>query len=253
MLTLVWLCLFATLAGFIDSIGGGGGLVQLPALLVLRSDLPPATLLGTNKLAAIAGTSTAAVAYNRRIRVDWHLVWPAMIAAFIFAVAGARIANLISPAVFRPLVLVLLIGVAIYTFTRKQFGAIARKTPASIRPIPYMIAIGAAIGFYDGFFGPGTGSFLMFLFVGVLGFDFLHASAMAKIVNVTTNFSALLYFAAAGQVVYSIALPMAACNILGGVIGARMAIQRGSGFVRAVFLIVVIGVILRYAYEVLRP
>ncbi|MBA3469681.1 MAG: TSUP family transporter [Herpetosiphonaceae bacterium] len=253
-LTLVWLCLFAALAGFIDSIGGGGGLVQLPALLVLRSDIAeaaPAQLFGTNKLAAVTGTAAAAVAYNRRVQIDWRLVWPAMITAASFSMLGARAAVLLAPALLRPLVLVLLIAVAIYTFRRKTFGTSARETRASARPTPYVLAIGAAIGFYDGFFGPGTGSFLIFLFVGVLGLDFLHASVSAKIINVTTNLGALVYFVWAGQLIYSIAIPMGICNLLGGVLGSRIAIRRGSGFVRAVFLIVVVGVIVRYAYEVI--
>jgi uncharacterized membrane protein YfcA len=253
MLTLVWLCLFATLAGFIDSIGGGGGLVQLPALLILRSDIAeiaPTLLFGTNKLASVTGTSAAALAYNRRVNINWRLVWPAMITAALFSILGARVANLIAPAALRPLVLVLLIGVAIYTFRRKTFGTAAHVTRASARPTPYVLVIGAAMGFYDGFFGPGTGSFLMFLFVGVLGLDFLHASASAKVINVTTNLAALAYFAWAGQLIYSIAIPMAMCNVMGGVLGSRMAIRRGSGFVRVVFLLVVVGVIIRYAYEV---
>ena len=249
-MTLIWLCLFATLAGFIDSIGGGSGLVQLPALLVLQSDLPPAMILATNKLAAVPGTTAAAITFNRRVRINWALVWPAMIAAALCSALGAGVARLIAPAVFRPLVLVLLVTVAIYTFRRKTFGTTARVTRAAARPTPYVVAIGATIGFYDGFFGPGTGSFLMFLFVGVLGLDFLHASASAKIINVTTNVAALLYFAAVGQIVYSIAIPMGICNVLGGLVGARLAIQRGSGFVRVVFLVVVVGVIVRYAYEI---
>ncbi|HYF63870.1 MAG TPA: TSUP family transporter [Herpetosiphonaceae bacterium] len=252
-MTLVWLCLFAALAGFIDSVGGGGGLVQLPALFVLRGDVAqtaPALLLGTNKMASVTGTTAAAVTYNRRVAIDWRLVWPAMITAAIFSALGARAATLVSPAVFRPLVLALLIGVAIYTFRRKTFGTEARITPASARPLPYVLAIGAGIGFYDGFFGPGTGSFLIFLFVGVLGLDFLHASASAKIINVTTNIAALIYFAWSSNILYAVALPMSVCNILGGLLGARMAIRHGSRFVRAVFLVVVIGVIARYAYEI---
>ena len=233
------------------SISGGGGLIQLPALLILRSDLPTVTLLGSNKLAAVTGTTAAAVAYNRRVRVPRWLIAAGVPSAAAFALIGARVATVIDEAVFKPLVLVLLIAVALYTFTRKHFGAEARVTRAAARPAPYVALICAAMGFYDGVFGPGTGSLLMFLFVGVLGLDFLNAAAATKIINVTTNLFALISFMAAGHVFYQIAIPMGLCNIAGGIVGSRLAIKRGSAFVRVVFLAVVVGVIARYAYEIL--
>ena len=251
-MTLLILCGFALLAGFIDAVAGGGGLIQLPPLLITQKDIAPAFILGTNKFAAVTGTATAAVNYNRRVKVNWRIVGPGMISAAICSWLGARAVSLIRPELFRPIMLVLIIAMAIYTFKRKDFGSAARQTKASLTPIPYVLVFCGLIGFYDGIFGPGTGSLLMFAFVGILGFDFLQASATTKIINVTTNVAALVQFLSVGQIIWYLAVPMAVCNIVGGIIGSRMAMAKGSQFVRVIFLVVVVGVILRYGYDIVR-
>ncbi|XSG73201.1 sulfite exporter TauE/SafE family protein [Herpetosiphon llansteffanensis] len=251
-MSLFILCAFALLAGFIDAVAGGGGLIQLPPLLILQKDVAPAFVLGTNKFAAVTGTATAAVNYNRRVRVNWRIIGPGMLSAALCSWLGARAVSLIRPELFRPIMLLLIIAMAIYTFKRKDFGSAARETKASAQPIPYVLGFCGLIGFYDGIFGPGTGSLLMFAFVGILGFDFLQASASTKIINVTTNVAALVQFLSAGQIIWHLALPMAVCNIVGGIIGSRMALAKGSQFVRVIFLVVVVGVILRYGYDIMQ-
>jgi uncharacterized membrane protein YfcA len=251
-LDLLFLGLFAFIAGFVDSIVGGGGLIQLPALFIflpqqLATSMP--TVFGTNKLAAVCGTGTAAVQFARRVTIPWFSVLPAAIAAFIFSAAGARVVQLVNSAFLKPLVLVLLIVVAIYTYFHREFGRLhAPKFVASHERFLAILA-GAIIGFYDGFFGPGTGSFLIFIFICFFGFDFLTASASAKVINVATNIAAIGMFASRGHVLYEIALVMGACNILGAIVGTRLAILKGNAFIRWIFLVIVLAMIARFAYE----
>jgi uncharacterized protein len=246
---IVFLCFFAFLAGFIDSIVGGGGLIQTPAMLVFLPQVPIPTLFGTGKVSGIAGTSSALLQYGRSVKINWQSILPAAAAAFIFSFIGARAVSHIPADALRPVVLVLLVSVAVYTFIKKDLGSLHAPKLTPAREKLYAILLGIAIGFYDGFFGPGTGSFLIFAFVGVFGFSFLAASASAKLVNVATNLSALAYFAYTGQILFHIGLPMAFCNILGSQVGARLAIAKGSGFVRIFFLIIVSAIIFKFAYD----
>ena len=242
----------AFFAGLVDAVVGGGGLVQIPLLFSALPNTAPAVIYGTNKLASVVGTSSAAWQYARRIDIDWRLAWPAIVAAFIASWLGARSVALLPPDALRPLVLLLLIAVAIYTFAKKDFGSLQRETgltTSSQRRIA--IGAGALIGFYDGFFGPGTGSFLIFAFIRFLGMDFLRASAMAKLVNVATNLAAILFFAAHGSVLWLAAGLMAAANLSGAVVGSRLALKHGSGFVRKVFLFVVCVLILKLASDLI--
>ena len=243
---------FAFLAGFIDAIAGGGGLVQVPALFILMPGVPPATLLGTNKFASIWGTASAAWQYSRQMPVEWRTTLPAAAAAIVFGFLGARTVAHVPGDFLRPLVLVMLLGVLAYTVWRKDLGNLHSPRLAGHRLTVMALVTGAAIGFYDGFFGPGTGSFLVFAFVGLFGFSFLAASASAKIINVVTNGAALTYFIAADHVLYKVALPMAVFNVAGSLIGARLALKLGSGFVRGVFVVVVVALIARYAWDMLR-
>lgn len=238
-------------AGFFDAIVGGGGLIQLPALLVLLPGVPVSTLLGTNKLASLAGTSVAATQYARRVRLDWPAVGPAALTAFVFSALGARAASLVRPETLRPVILVLLVCVAAYVARRKDFGADARAGRAHPARGWHGVGVGAGLGFYDGLFGPGTGSFLVFTFIGLFGLNFLSASASAKIVNAATNLSATLYFAWTGHILYPVALLMASCNVLGSLLGTRLAVLKGSGFVRALFLAVMAALILKFGWDVL--
>jgi uncharacterized protein len=246
---IVWLCFFAFLAGFIDSIVGGGGLIQTPAMLVFLPQVPIPVIFGTGKVSGIAGTTSALLQYGRSVKINWASILPAAGAAFIFSFIGARAVSHIPAEALRPVVLVLLVCVAIYTFIKKDLGALHAPKLSPAKEKLYAILLGVAIGFYDGFFGPGTGSFLIFAFVGIFGFSFLAASASAKLVNVATNLSALAYFGYTGQILYHIGLPMAVCNILGSQVGARLAIAQGSGFVRVFFLVIVSAIIFKFAYD----
>ncbi len=249
METLLALCGFAFLAGFIDSVVGGGGLIQLPAMLILLPPATPlATVFGTNKMASFFGTTAAAWNYSRHVRIDWRSVGTATVGALVFAALGARAVSLLNPALLRPVVLGLLVLVAIYTFIRKDFGSLHAPRLSPSQRLWIGAGVGSAIGFYDGFFGPGTGSFLIFIFVGIFGFDFLAASAAAKVINSASNFSALASFTLTGHVLYALAVPMAACNILGSLTGTRLAMLRGSQFVRWFFLAVVTAIICKLMY-----
>ena len=250
MVEIILLCLFSFLAGLIDSIAGGGGLIQLPALFIVLPSLPVALLLGTNKLSSIAGTSIASFQYARHVDINMKATLPATVAALIFSFLGAKTVTLLNPGTMRPVILFLLVAIAIYTFMRKDFGALHVPKLGHGGQIVFSIITGGAIGFYDGFFGPGTGSFLIFIFISIFGFNFLSASASSKIINFATNLSAVIYFASTNNILYKIALPMAACNILGSIVGTRLAILKGSRFVRIFFLIVVSGLIIKLGWDI---
>lgn len=239
----------AFLAGMIDAVVGGGGLIQLPALFAALPSTAPATLLGTSKLAGVWGTGAAAFSFARRVRIEWSTAVPAAVAAFILAFLGAYTVTQIPPDFVRKLLPFILVAVAAYTFMRKDFGSVHKPLHNGVREKAIAVAIGGSIGFYDGFFGPGTGSFLVFLFIRFFGFDFLGASAVAKIVNVACNFAALLWFGYSGHLLWQLGLLMAVCNVVGSVVGSNLAIKRGSGFVRVVFLYVVSALILKTGYD----
>lgn len=249
MLTIALLCAFSLLAGFVDSVVGGGGLIQIPALLIMLPGTPIPTLWGTNKLASLAGTSFAGYRYSRHVNIDWRVTAPAAATAFVFSFLGSRAVTLLNPDLLRPIVFVLLIVVAIYVFVVKDLGLIHRPKHGGRKAVSIGVATGVALGFYDGFFGPGTGSFLIFAFVGIFGFDFLSASASAKIINLATNLASVLYFGATNHILYQVALPMAGCNIVGSLIGTRLAILKGSRFVRIFFLVVVAALIVKLAQQ----
>ena len=248
-LDLVCLLVAALFAGFVDAVAGGGGLIQVPTLLVTLPAEPPATVFGTNKLASIFGTGNAALRYARRISLPWRIALPAAVAAFVFSFGGAAAVSWLPKEVVRPLVLVLLLVAMVHTVSRPDFGVIAgpRLTPRVERI--YALLVGALLGFYDGFFGPGTGSFLIFALVHFFRLDFLHASSAAKVVNFATNAAALAYFAPSGHVLWAVGLAMALFNIAGAVLGARLALHHGSGFVRGVFILVASVLIARLGYD----
>lgn len=250
---IVLLYIVAFIAGLVNSVVGGGGLIQLPGLFIFLPNTPAPTLFGTNKLASVCGTLFAFRQYSRHVQIDWKVAAPAAGAAGLCAFLGARAITHLPAENLRPVVLVMLIAVAIYAFARKDFGALHAPRLTGATQSGAALAMGGVIGFYDGFFGPGTGNFLMFALIGVFGYDFLAASATSKMVNATTNLAALAYFAATGHVNYKIALPLAACNILGAHFGTRLAIARGSSFVRVLFLVVVVVIILKFAYDTFHP
>lgn len=241
----------AFFAGVVDAVVGGGGLIQIPALFSAFPGASPATLFGTNKLSSVVGTTSAAIQYGRRVAIPWRVTLPGAVAAFIGSWFGAKTVAYLSPELLRPLVLGLLIVVAIYTFRRKDFGTGSDRLPDGRRPVMLALAIGAVIGFYDGFFGPGTGSFLIFLFVRFLGMDFLRASVSAKILNVATNVAAIAFFAMSVELLWKVAGVMALCNLSGALLGSRLAIRHGAGFVRKMFLGVLCVLIGKMGYDLL--
>ncbi|MER2552911.1 MAG: TSUP family transporter [Thauera sp.] len=245
----VVLGLAALFAGFVDSIVGGGGLIQLPALFAAFPSAAPATLFGTNKLASIVGTTSAAVQYSRRVEIPWRVAGPGAIAALVGSWYGAKAVAYLDPAILRPLILALLVLVALYTFLRKDLGAVSREPEHGRRSVAIALGVGGVIGFYDGFFGPGTGSFLIFLFIRLLGMDFLRASVSAKILNVATNLAAISFFVGNVELMWKLAAVMAVCNLIGSILGSRMALRHGTGFVRKMFLAVVTVLIARLAYD----
>lgn len=225
----------------------------MPSLFSVLPQTAPAALFATNKLSSIFGTAMAARSYAQRYPVDWHLVVPASIAAMFAAFAGAWGVTFFPADLLRKLLPFVLMLVAIYVFRRKHFGTVHAPTVADRAKLGRAVAVGCLIGAYDGFFGPGTGSFLVFLFVQWFGLDFLRASAAAKIVNVVCNFSALAWFIPAGQPIWLLGILMACCNIVGSVLGVRLALRRGVGFVRLLFLGVVSALIMKTSWDAFGP
>lgn len=247
---IVLLCIAAFAAGFIDAIVGGGGLIQTPAALVLLPGYPVATVIGSIKIPAFCGTSLAALQYLRKVKMDWLMLSLMTALAFISSFCGSVLLTRVDNDFMKPLLLVILILVAVYTYSKKNFGIHADKNHSKKEKVIYSIIISIVIGFYDGFIGPGAGSFLVLAFITLMGFDFLKASANAKMVNLATNLGSILFFVSSGRILYSVAIPMALSNAAGGAIGARLAIVKGNKFIRVFFLVVVTGTIIRFAYDV---
>ncbi|MEN1975809.1 MULTISPECIES: TSUP family transporter [unclassified Cellulomonas] len=248
--TVLLLVLAGFAAGWVDAVVGGGGLVQLPALLLVPG-ISPVQALATNKLAGILGTSVSAATYYRRVQPGLATAGPMALAALTGAAGGAGLASLLPEDVFVPVILVALVAVAAYTVARPQVGRATALRWQGRTHLLVALGLGAGIGFYDGLLGPGTGSFLVIALVGVLGYAFLEASAQAKIVNAATNLGALVVFAAQGAPLWRLGLLVGAANVLGSYLGARTAVARGSGFVRVVFLVVVAVLIVRLAASLL--
>lgn len=247
---LILLCLVAFAAGFVDAIAGGGGLIQVPMGIVLLPQYPVATVIGTLKIPAFSGTTIAAVQYSRKVKVNYRQLAAMALIAFLAAFTGSTLLTMVSNDFMKPLLLFVLIAVAIYTYSNKRFGIHTHKAHSDKEQWWYAVVISLVIGFYDGFIGPGAGSFLMIAFISFLGFDFLKASANAKFVNVATNFGSICFFLVSGRILFEIALPMAVCNAAGGLLGARLAILKGNKFIRLFFLFIICLTIIRFAYDV---
>lgn len=252
MFDFVLLACAAFTAGLVDAVVGGGGLIQIPAIFAVLPNEVPATLLGTNKLASMCGTTVAAFKYARRVRVAWSTAAPAAVAAFALAFVGAWTVTRVPGDFVRSLLPLILLAVAVYTFKKKDFGDVHAPLHSGMKECLLAMAVGAAIGFYDGFFGPGTGSFLIFLFVRFFGFDFLGASAAAKVVNVACNISAMIWFGVSGHVLFQLAALMAVCQVGGSLVGTWLALKHGSSFVRKLFLVVVSALILKTAFDTVK-
>ena len=243
--TAIFLLAASFFAGFIDSIAGGGGLIQLPALLIGLPKSETAEVLGTNKLSAVFGTTTAAALYRKQIKPDPKILLAMGVPAFLGSAGGAVLASKIPTSSMRPMVLVLLIIVAVYTWFKPDLGKFENLRHLPKRRVQIAAIAGVVIGFYDGIFGPGTGSFLMLILVASLGYAFITASAIAKVVNVATNVGAIMVFGINGAVLWQIGIILGIANISGAIIGARLAIKGGSTLVRKVFLLVTVALIVK--------
>jgi len=247
--TLLLLLLAALAAGWVDSVVGGGGLIQLPALLIAFPTAAPIHLLATNKMASIAGTTTSSITYWRRVRPDWRTAVALAVPAFAGAIAGSLIASHIPRSAFNPIILAALIAVFVYTLRQPDLGD---ETDLRYRGHRHLVTAGLAgfaIGVYDGALGPGTGSFLVFAMVGLMGYAFLEASAKAKVANFATNLASLVVFLPQGAGYWKLGVAMACANVAGGYLGARTAVAKGSGFVKVVFLVVVSAFICKLGYD----
>jgi uncharacterized membrane protein YfcA len=247
---IITLCIAAFAAGFIDAIVGGGGLIQTPATLITLPQYPVATLLGTTKIPSFIGTSMAAWQYARIVQLRWKLLAMMCSIALLAAYAGSKTVSIVSNAFMKPIIFGVLIIVGIYTYSKKNFGSNTTITKPPKNEWLIAASFSLLIGFYDGFIGPGAGSFLVLFFISALEFDFLRASAHAKFVNLATNMGSIIFFSSTGHILYQYAIPMAIFNFTGSIIGTRLAILKGNSFIRIFFLIVVIGTIIRFGYDI---
>ena len=243
----------AFVAGAVNAVVGGGGLLVVPGLFATLPKALPAALMGTDKLSAIFGHVTALRQYTRQIELPWRLILPASVAAFCGSYVGANVVYLLPVTWMRPLVMVMLVLMLGYTWFRPHFGTHDEVRELTRQDFYKGLAVGGLIGFYDGFFGPGTGSFLVFLFVHFFRFDFLRATACAKVVNFATNLAALSFFVPAGTVLYEFGIPMGVAGALGGVVGSRMAMKGGNQWIRRLFLTLALILLCKMAWESLRP
>ncbi len=246
---LIVLCLASFGAGFVDSIVGGGGLIQLPVFLMVLPQYPVVSLLGTNKLVSVTGTAFSAYRFSRETPFIRAIIIPAILAAFVCSFVGAYTVSIVSNDVLKPVFTFLLLAVFVLTIRNKSFGLKDHDPNAEI-PLWKPIAIGATLGFYDGFFGPGTGSFLIIAFVGLVGMTFVQGSAYAKIINLTTNLAALLLFMFKGKFLLQYALPMMLFNVGGAMLGVKLALLKGNTFVRGLLRIIVFATILKLTWQI---
>ncbi|WP_205573285.1 sulfite exporter TauE/SafE family protein [Flavisolibacter nicotianae] len=244
------LCAAAFCAGFVDAIVGGGGLIQLPAALVILPHFPVASVIGSLKIPSFSGTVFAAWQYVKKVSIDWWLLTIVCVLAFLASYSGSLLLTQVSNGFMKPVILVVLTIVAVYTYTKKDFGQSESHDLSFNRQLAMGVIISLLIGFYDGFIGPGAGSFFILAFIALLHFDFLHASAHAKMVNLATNLGSVTLFLIKGKIIWLIALPMAAANALGGFTGAKLAIARGNRFIRIFFLVIIVGILIRFCWDV---
>lgn len=244
---LIFAALASLLAGFLDAIVGGGGLIMLPALFAIFPTAPPATLLGVNKGTSVWGTATATWQYAQRVKLRWPSLLPGAVMALVGSWCGAWTVTVVSPDALKKGLPVVLLAVFVYTLARKDLGQSHAPRFAGRAEAWVMACLGASVGFYDGFFGPGTGSFFVFLLVRVLGYDFMHASASAKLLNTSSNLAALSLFAWTGHVWWSVVAATAVANVMGSLLGTRLAMRHGSGFVRVFFIVIVGALLIRTA------
>jgi uncharacterized membrane protein YfcA len=245
----LFLAIASGFAGFVDAMAGGGGLIQLPALIVGLPNKELPLILGTNKVPSIFGTAAAARNYFKNIKPDIPLTLSMMGPAFIGSMGGASLAAAVPKDFFKPFIVFLLVAVAIYTWVKPELGMNENLKYTHKKRLVIVALIGLLIGFYDGIFGPGTGTFLVFFLVSGIGYAFLKASGTAKLVNISTNAGAILSFQLTGHIWWQLGLLLAFANVTGAIIGSRLAIKGGSPLVRKVFLAVTFLLIARVAWD----
>jgi uncharacterized membrane protein YfcA len=246
---LIFLAIASGFAGFVDAMAGGGGLIQLPALIIGLPNKELPLILGTNKVPSIFGTSAAARNYFKNLKPDIPLTITMMVPAFIGSMAGAAFASSVPKEFFKPFIVLLLTSVAIYTWRKPELGMSENLKFTNQKRLFLVALIGLLIGFYDGIFGPGTGTFLVFFLVSGIGYAFLKASGTAKLVNIATNAGAILSFQITGHIWWQLGLLLAIANVSGAILGSRLAIKGGSPLVRKVFLAVTFLLITRVAWD----
>lgn len=247
MLTILFLCLGGFLAAFVDSIAGGGGLISMPVLLM--TGLPAHLALGTNKFAGAFGCFSSAYNYSKSGKTNIELLKKLIPFTILGCLLGVKCVLSISENILNILVFLMILIVALYTYLKKDLGKEDKFENLSNENIKKGIIMAFALGFYDGFFGPGTGTFLTFAFIKIYGFDFLHASANTKILNFTSNFTALILFMFSGQILYKVAIFYAISMVLGGYIGAKVAINKGSQLIKPIFLFMAVAVAIKLLYQ----
>lgn len=248
-LTLI-LCSIAFCAGFIDSIVGGGGLIQTPLSLAMLPQIPVATVIGSLKIPAFSGTALASSQYLKSVKIQWKLFIIMAIVAFGSAYLGSKLLTMVNNDFMKPILFIILVILFFYTLLKKDFGQAKAKPIQFNHAVIKGVLIAFVIGMYDGFIGPATGTFFIVAFITLLRMDFLQASATAKLVNLATNFGSICLFLISGKIIWAIAIPMAVANGLGGLIGAKMAIAKGNRFIRYIFMFIILLSICRFGYEV---
>ncbi len=239
------------LAGFVDAIAGGGGLLSVPAYMA--AGLPPHFVLGNNKFSSVFGTLLSTIRYSHRKMPDYRIALPGALFALVGSHLGTRTVLLIDPNFLNYVLVVLIPAITVFTFLRKNIGMVKRDLTISKAQILVIAsAAGFFIGFYDGFFGPGTGSFLMFGYTVILGCDYVGANANAKIVNLASNFAAVVTFLLNGKVIFAIGIPAALCGIAGNWLGSRMVIRNGVKIIRPLFLIVLTLLFIRIIFNLIQ-
>jgi len=247
--TIILLCFIAFLAGYVDAVVGGGGLIQVPAGLILMPTQPVSTVIGSLKVPSFIGTGFATYQYLQRVKIPLLRILLFTSIAFTAAFSGSLLLTSISSQFMKPVIFFVLLAMAMYTFTKKDLGQSVKKDQIKV-PMLKGIVICLIIGFYDGFIGPGAGSLFVLAFIAILGYDFMQASAHAKIVNLSTNLGSLILFIGKGVILWPVAIPMSICNATGGFFGSRMALKKGNQFIRKIFLIVILATLLRLGYDV---
>ena len=249
MATLLLIIVAGFAAGWIDAVVGGGGLIQLPVMLMIPG-ITPVQALATNKMGSIFGTATSSVTYYRRVKPDLRTALPMAGVALVGSLCGAVVAANLPGSVFKPIIVLALVAVLLFTAFKPNVGELTALRHSGRTHYVVAACIGGLIGFYDGLIGPGTGSFLVIAMVTLMGYAFLEASAKAKIVNLATNAGALMFFLPHGSLLWGVGLVLGGANMAGGYLGARTAVKQGSKFIRIVFLVVVAVLIVKLGIDV---